>query len=77
MMTLFESGCQAIEQGLTSLEEVVRVLGIPMATKRLWRWRGIDVQAPLSGGCYGKPSVGGLQHLNSSELYRWLYAAVR
>lgn len=28
MMTLFESGCQAIEQGLTSLEEVVRVLGI-------------------------------------------------
>lgn len=29
MMTLFESGCQAIEQGLTSLEEVVRVLGIP------------------------------------------------
>ncbi|WP_252406006.1 hypothetical protein, partial [Escherichia coli] len=23
------SGCQAIEQGLTSLEEVVRVLGIP------------------------------------------------
>ena len=29
MMTLFESGCQAIKQGLTSLEEVVRVLGIP------------------------------------------------
>lgn len=29
MMTIFESGCQAIEQGLTSLEEVVRVLGIP------------------------------------------------
>ena len=29
MMTIFESGCQTIEQELTSLEEVVRVLGIP------------------------------------------------
>ncbi|MRT50479.1 MULTISPECIES: type II secretion system protein GspE [Enterobacteriaceae] len=29
MMTLFESGCEAVEQGLTSLEEVIRVLGIP------------------------------------------------
>ena len=29
MMTLFESGCEAVERGLTSLEEVVRVLGIP------------------------------------------------
>ncbi|HCL6645886.1 type II secretion system protein GspE [Raoultella ornithinolytica] len=29
MMTLFESGCLAVEQGLTNLEEIVRVLGIP------------------------------------------------
>lgn len=29
MMTLFESGCLAVERGMTSLEEVVRVLGIP------------------------------------------------
>ncbi|WP_434644147.1 type II secretion system protein GspE [Klebsiella sp. I138] len=29
MMTLFESGCQAVEQGLTNFEEVIRVLGIP------------------------------------------------
>ena len=78
MMTLFESGCQAIEQGLTSLEEVVRVLGIPMATKRLWRWRGIDVQGAPVRGCYGKPSVWrSCSTSNSSELYRWLYAAVR
>ncbi len=60
MMTLFESGCQAIEQGLTSLEEVVRVLGIPMATKRLWRWRGIDVQgAPCQGDAMANQASGG------------------
>ncbi|VTM72651.1 Type II traffic warden ATPase [Raoultella planticola] len=29
MMTLFESGCLAVEQGLTNLEEIIRVLGIP------------------------------------------------
>ncbi len=29
MMTLFVSGCLAVEQGLTNLEEIVRVLGIP------------------------------------------------
>ncbi|TCW12814.1 protein transport protein HofB [Raoultella sp. BIGb0138] len=29
MMTLFESGCQAVGQGLTNFEEVIRVLGIP------------------------------------------------
>ncbi|MCE0813687.1 type II secretion system protein GspE [Buttiauxella sp. S04-F03] len=29
MMTLFESGCQAVEQGLTTLEELYRVLGVP------------------------------------------------
>jgi len=29
MTTLFESGCLAIEQGLTCFEEVVRVLGLP------------------------------------------------
>ncbi|HEY1844233.1 MAG TPA: type II secretion system protein GspE [Buttiauxella sp.] len=29
MVTLFESGCQAVSQGLTSLKEVYRVLGIP------------------------------------------------
>lgn len=29
MMTLFENGCLAVERGMTSLEEVVRVLGIP------------------------------------------------
>jgi protein transport protein HofB len=29
MMTLFESGCEAVERGLTSLEEVIRVLGLP------------------------------------------------
>ncbi|STT01387.1 type IV fimbrial assembly, ATPase PilB [Klebsiella pneumoniae] len=59
MMTLFESGCQAIEQGLTSLEEVVRVLGSPMATKRLWRWRGIDVQAPPVRDAMANQASGG------------------
>ncbi|MDQ4429274.1 type II secretion system protein GspE [Yokenella regensburgei] len=29
MTTLFESGCDAVEKGLTSWEEIVRVLGIP------------------------------------------------
>lgn len=29
MVTLFESGCQAVEQGLTTLEECYRVLGVP------------------------------------------------
>lgn len=29
MKTLFESGCQAVEQGLTTLEELYRVLGVP------------------------------------------------
>ncbi|RPH30839.1 type II secretion system protein GspE [Buttiauxella warmboldiae] len=29
MMTLFECGCQAVEQGLTTLEELYRVLGVP------------------------------------------------
>jgi protein transport protein HofB len=29
MMTLFESGCLAVEQGLTTLEELYRVLGVP------------------------------------------------
>ena len=29
MMTLFESGCLAVEQGLTTLEECYRVLGVP------------------------------------------------
>lgn len=29
MMTLFESGCRAVEQGLTTLEELYRVLGVP------------------------------------------------
>lgn len=28
MMTLFESGCEAVERGLTTLEEIIRVLGI-------------------------------------------------
>ena len=31
MNTLFESGCLAVSQGLTTLEEVIRVLGIPHA----------------------------------------------
>ncbi|HKM96275.1 MAG TPA: type II secretion system protein GspE [Buttiauxella sp.] len=29
MLTLFESGCLAVEQGLTTLEECYRVLGVP------------------------------------------------
>lgn len=29
MVTLFESGCQAVSQGLTTLEEIYRVLGVP------------------------------------------------
>ncbi|MCT4700957.1 type II secretion system protein GspE [Enterobacteriaceae bacterium H20N1] len=29
LVTLFESGCQAVSQGLTTLEEVYRVLGVP------------------------------------------------
>lgn len=29
MVTLFESGCLAVEQGLTTLEELVRILGFP------------------------------------------------
>lgn len=29
MLTLFQSGCQAVEQGLTTLEELVRILGFP------------------------------------------------
>lgn len=29
MLTLFENGCQAVRQGLTTLEEVYRVLGVP------------------------------------------------
>ena len=27
--TLFENGCQAVEQGLTTYEELIRVLGMP------------------------------------------------
>lgn len=29
MSTLFENGCQAVEQGLTTFEELIRVLGMP------------------------------------------------
>ncbi|SBW25208.1 ATPase, T2SS/T4P/T4SS family [Citrobacter europaeus] len=29
MSTLFETGCQAVEQGLTTFEELIRVLGMP------------------------------------------------
>lgn len=29
MRTLFENGCQAVEQGLTTFEELIRVLGMP------------------------------------------------
>ncbi len=29
MVTLFESGCQAVSQGLTTLKEIYRVLGVP------------------------------------------------
>lgn len=29
MTTLFEHGCMAVEQGLTTLEELIRVLGVP------------------------------------------------
>lgn len=29
MTTLFQNGCQAVESGLTSIEELVRVLGMP------------------------------------------------
>lgn len=29
MMSLFEHGCLAIEQGLTTIEELLRVLGMP------------------------------------------------
>jgi len=31
MITLFEHGCLAVEQGLTTLEELLRVLGMPHA----------------------------------------------
>jgi protein transport protein HofB len=31
MTTLFESGCLAVEQGLTTQEELLRVLGMPHA----------------------------------------------
>lgn len=29
MRTLFENGCPAVEQGLTTFEELIRVLGMP------------------------------------------------
>ena len=29
MTTLFHHGCQAVEQGLTTFEELVRILGYP------------------------------------------------
>jgi hypothetical protein len=29
MVSLFEHGCMAVEQGLTTIEELVRVLGMP------------------------------------------------
>lgn len=29
MLTLFESGCRAVDQGLTTFEELVRILGMP------------------------------------------------
>ena len=29
MTSLFEHGCMAVEQGLTTVEELVRVLGMP------------------------------------------------
>ena len=29
MISLFEHGCMAVEQGLTTIEELVRVLGMP------------------------------------------------
>ena len=29
MSTLFENGCHAVEQGLTTFEELLRVLGLP------------------------------------------------
>lgn len=31
MNSLFENGCQAVEQGLTTFEELIRVLGMPHA----------------------------------------------
>jgi len=29
MTSLFEHGCMAVEQGLTTLEELLRILGMP------------------------------------------------
>jgi len=29
MMTLFQNGCMAVENGITTFEELVRVLGMP------------------------------------------------
>jgi Type II secretory pathway, ATPase PulE/Tfp pilus assembly pathway, ATPase PilB len=29
MTSLFEHGCMAVEEGLTTIEEVVRVMGMP------------------------------------------------
>ena len=29
MISLFEHGCMAVEQGMTTIEELVRVLGMP------------------------------------------------
>lgn len=49
-----------------------------MATKRLWRWRGIDVQgAPCQGMLWQTKRLEVLQHLQQQRSYRWPYAAVR
>ncbi|SUI04103.1 protein transport protein HofB [Salmonella enterica subsp. indica] len=46
--TLFENGCHAVEQGMTSFEEILRVLGMaPMNVKQLWRWQGVNDKGQL------------------------------
>ena len=32
MVSLFEHGCMAVEEGLTTIEELIRVLGMPDAS---------------------------------------------
>ncbi|SUH17738.1 type IV pilin biogenesis protein [Salmonella enterica subsp. enterica] len=45
--TLFENGCRAVEQGMTSFEEILRVLECPMSVKQLWRWQGVNDKGQL------------------------------
>ena len=52
MTSLFEHGCMAVEQGLTTLEELLRVRECQMAANSLWRWRALTTE----GRCKPAPS---------------------